>query len=998
MIKISHLNKIYKSKKRRKCHALNDINLTLPDTGLVFVLGKSGSGKSTLLNLIGGLDSISSGSISVDGNDLADFKERDFCNYRNTHIGFIFQDYHLIDELTVYENIVLSLNLRQIEDRDKVKAALAKVDLAGYEDRYPTELSGGEQQRVAIARAIVKNPRIILADEPTGNLDTGTATAVIELLKVLSKECLILIVSHNINDANNYADRIIELRGGKIISDRSRNPAFLDQMSLENGELIYPQGLALSDTDIDFINGNLTKFVKKTDKFLPTVEPKQEEKRVKIENKGLAMGKKIGLSGKFLKNKTLAISFSAFMVAVIMVIMALAQTIIAFDGSKIIDEEMRKSNLDSILLNKVLDEDARSRLNVSYHSIIGKDDVQAFYDAGYQGKIYKGVNYTIPISSSSNMRGRKENIFTGSIYISQTLSTLIVDEEFMENKFGEVEYCAQRTDFHPQGVIITDYIADAILLTRPGYSNKTYADLIKCGYIYQNGNKQGWIKGVFLINGIIETGYKNTYKDLIDKISDTKKELTINDLYEDPDFQIFLNDVYDRLGYSYTLNPNFTEQYLSAESWAYPTYYKMVFNGISELSHNYVDMRRLSDNGTKLMGSWAYTETPPIIPDGAKYIRLSYYYPQIQNYTKTHYGKEQDYPILAFDHGEPIGREQLFYHANSLLSVNGNLSQNNSSYVVSDYIEIPENAEITQFLNIMYKNNVFYSFYDAEKNFISSEITSDVIVEDESVLLLPVSTYENLFPEAVEKLGENWTEKVVPQKMKLSHFAYWDVDNKNPLFEKEVTVDVHNGSVIYVSDDLFSLFYKDSIFEYTLYFDGTNGVGAVIDFADEMNYEHQSYAIEGIRTMTKAVDVFIPIFELIAVFLCVGVIFILMSFSTKMVKDKMHEIGILKALGTKNTSIGVIFGSQVILIAILTCLLSTAGYYFFIDLANDVLVESLKRLAPSNIVLDLDFLTFRSEIAALNCLLIFSLALISLIFPLLKIKAIKPVKIIKAKE
>ena len=205
MIKITSLNKIYRSKKRRKCHALNDINLTLPDAGLVFVLGKSGSGKSTLLNLIGGLDNITSGSIEVDGNDLAKFKEKDFCNYRNSHIGFIFQDYHLIDELTVYENIRLSLDLENRNEYYLIGEALARVDLAGYEERYPTELSGGEQQRVAIARAIVKKPRIILADEPTGNLDTNTARQIVELLKELSRDCLILIVSHNINDANNYA-------------------------------------------------------------------------------------------------------------------------------------------------------------------------------------------------------------------------------------------------------------------------------------------------------------------------------------------------------------------------------------------------------------------------------------------------------------------------------------------------------------------------------------------------------------------------------------------------------------------------------------------------------------------------------------------------------------------------------------------------------------------------------------------------------------------------
>ena len=151
MINITNLTKIYRSKKRSVCHALTQINLTLPDTGLVFVLGKSGSGKSTLLNLIGGLDSITDGQIVVDGNDLSTFRERDFCNYRNTHIGFIFQDYHLIDELTIYDNIMLSLDLRRVEDGDKVRAALEKVDLAGYEDRFPGELSGGERQRIAIS-------------------------------------------------------------------------------------------------------------------------------------------------------------------------------------------------------------------------------------------------------------------------------------------------------------------------------------------------------------------------------------------------------------------------------------------------------------------------------------------------------------------------------------------------------------------------------------------------------------------------------------------------------------------------------------------------------------------------------------------------------------------------------------------------------------------------------------------------------------------------------
>ena len=149
----------------------------------------------------------------------------------------IFQDYHLLDELTVYENIVLSLNLNKINDDGLVLNALEKVGLSGYENRYPQELSGGERQRVAIARAIVKKPYIILADEPTGNLDNETGTQIVSLLKELSKECLILIVSHNTIDTYKYADRIIKLSSGKIISDESRNPEYLDYLSCVDNTL-----------------------------------------------------------------------------------------------------------------------------------------------------------------------------------------------------------------------------------------------------------------------------------------------------------------------------------------------------------------------------------------------------------------------------------------------------------------------------------------------------------------------------------------------------------------------------------------------------------------------------------------------------------------------------------------------------------------------------------------------------------------------------------------
>jgi ABC-type antimicrobial peptide transport system permease subunit len=188
------------------------------------------------------------------------------------------------------------------------------------------------------------------------------------------------------------------------------------------------------------------------------------------------------------------------------------------------------------------------------------------------------------------------------------------------------------------------------------------------------------------------------------------------------------------------------------------------------------------------------------------------------------------------------------------------------------------------------------------------------------------------------------------------------------------------------------------IYYNALYCEGQEKIGKMMNAASDLNYTQQNHMIEGIHTMTKVVDVFVPIFEIIALFLCAAVVFILVNFSSKMIKDKMHEIGILKALGTKNSTIVAVFGLQVVLIAILTCVLSTVGYYFLVGVANDVLFGSMKQFVKSRVVLDLDFFTFMPKIALEDCALVAALSAISMIIPMIKIKAIKPVKIIKAKE
>lgn len=231
MLEIKNLSKTYKLKKNT-IKALDHISLSIQEKGMIFILGKSGSGKSTLLNVIGGLDQFDEGEIIIDGKSSKDFKTSDFDAYRNTFIGFIFQEYNIIDHLSVKDNIALALQLQgKKANQETISQILKQVDLEDQKNRKPNELSGGQLQRVAIARALIKNPQIIMADEPTGALDSHTGKQVFDTLKQLSKEKLVLIVSHDREFAKQYGDRIIELADGKIISDTSKDYVLPDRIS-----------------------------------------------------------------------------------------------------------------------------------------------------------------------------------------------------------------------------------------------------------------------------------------------------------------------------------------------------------------------------------------------------------------------------------------------------------------------------------------------------------------------------------------------------------------------------------------------------------------------------------------------------------------------------------------------------------------------------------------------------------------------------------------------
>lgn len=222
MIKVYKLNKLYNKKKRNEIHVLKDVTIEFPKTGLVFLLGPSGSGKSTLLNAIGGLDRVDSGNISIDDKTMDKYRFKKWDELRNQHIGYIFQNYNLFPDLSVYDNILFALRLIGIkkgEAEERIEYALKAVKMEKHKKRKVKNLSGGQQQRVAIARALVKSPDVIIADEPTGNLDANNTTQIMNIIKKISKNCLVVMVTHELRLANFYGDRIIEIKDGTIIND-----------------------------------------------------------------------------------------------------------------------------------------------------------------------------------------------------------------------------------------------------------------------------------------------------------------------------------------------------------------------------------------------------------------------------------------------------------------------------------------------------------------------------------------------------------------------------------------------------------------------------------------------------------------------------------------------------------------------------------------------------------------------------------------------------------
>ncbi len=258
MITVRHLDKHFNKNKRNKIHVLNDISLDFPQKGLVVLLGPSGSGKTTLLNVIGGLDKVDKGSITFFDKEINRYQANLWDKIRTEDVGYVFQNYYLMSSISVFDNVAFVLKMMGIHDKveieKRVNYILNQVGMYRFRKKRASQLSGGQQQRVAIARALVKNPKVIIADEPTGNLDSKNTLEIMNIIKSISLNKLVILVTHEKDIAKFYADRIIELKDGMIIDDYVNG--FDQEHNFSNENVIYLKDLeektSLKNDVLDF--------------------------------------------------------------------------------------------------------------------------------------------------------------------------------------------------------------------------------------------------------------------------------------------------------------------------------------------------------------------------------------------------------------------------------------------------------------------------------------------------------------------------------------------------------------------------------------------------------------------------------------------------------------------------------------------------------------------------------------------------------------------------
>lgn len=875
MIKIENLKKVYVSKNGQKCGALNGVNITFPEQGMVFVVGQSGSGKSTLLNLLGGLDSITDGEIIVDGAKFSQFKDKDYDNYRKSYVGFVFQDYCLLENMTIYQNIRIGLDLQGDIDNSRVDQILKTVGLEGYGSRYPRELSGGQKQRIGLARALVKNPKLILADEPTGNLDSKFSTQVLDFLKELSKDRLVVIVSHNTNDAIKYADRIIELDDGVVISDTTRVAGSQEKL-VDEKTINLPLHKRLTKDELEEVNKAVFagghEVVQVTKNFVATKPQEEDNKRkYSVSDKSLTFGGKMFLSRKLMKGNILNLVVTAISVSMLIILLSICQIFMFFSGNDLTRESIKEDTVSFTISKGYRKGDKLSILWAEKLVEITNEEIDEFYDAGYKGNIFKLYNVNMPVNYSAGnpmISGSQiEYKVLNNFYLDSGRGVLECSKDFLTKIYGvngKLKVLAGdiNDDTKKAGLVITDYFADSLIYYNT-QQYTTYEDIIAAETVGANSQ-------IYSVKAIIDTGYKteyagliNEFKTALNKPSSVDRKTAIATVKNSDEYAVFREDLIAYLSIGYFLGNDYESVVL--------------------------------DTFSNKIGF--YFQNPSYVING-KDITLPQY--QIRKWTNSDL--------------EP------------------------GQMIMGNYVY----------------NAIFKTSYNQQN-----------------------------------------IEEIDPFDLGVNVYSYTADFGKPDMAQTFNVVDYNISSYIYVGEEDFEKIARHTIINYSLYFDNPESFAGIVDSSVIDKYFSSSDYFRTIFSVLDVVNVFGDFFLLLFIGLALVCALLVCSYTRRTVKRKYYDIGVIRALGGRNSSISFAFIFQLLVLSVSILTLSIVGMSILDSIINTVLVENLANLMVINPISGLTIISFDPISVGIIVLTVLLLCVISVYTMISLSRRVKPINIIR---
>ncbi len=939
MLQVKNLTKIYKLKNGTDTHALDGVTLQFPEKGMVFLLGKSGSGKSTLLNVCGGLDSPTDGEIIVKGRSSKDFSQGDFDSYRNTYVGFIFQEYNILNEFSVEDNIALALELQgKTKDKAAINALLEEVDLQGFAKRKPNTLSGGQKQRIAIARALVKSPEIIMADEPTGALDSNTGKQVFDTLKKLSENKLVIVVSHDRDFAEQYGDRIIELKDGKVLSDVSKTQleqrALSENVSSVGDVLCIRRGSELSESDFEKIktflkksqndviiannDGDVKNFKKvsrindegEKEVFTDTDTSKQTLRQYTKEESRFIRSRlpakhaiKIGLSS--LKTKPFRLAITSLLCTVAFILFGLLSTLSFYDSEATFRETLQDTKPEVMSVKKVysaketwyFNGEEEDSYDVTYDTNFNEDDI-AELRKEFGNDVFGGVSTW---GTQFSVRTSVANYWVNNIY---SFAYLPEGNSLRQRINGS--YPKNKDE-----IVISSYTADVM------YNCNVYSDEGKELELNSRediiGKKISLGGTAYTVVGILDSG---AIPEKYDSLKDSQDANGIT-VYN---FTSYLQD--------------------GLHTMAFVSFDRL--EDISEQNRPYVsDADEYHTIATALIQKDGSVNIPE--HSNAVYSAVSNI-PDDAPYTELVSGK------MTPAEGEVIVSRELFgnYAAEAVNNLINQKAENAK--------EVPQ--ELYDLSNSLWELSAggVYNYEGDKEGF--TEFTDDELASKTKTAVLKLSKY-GISLKMAFRLYSNRDGLLYGDTRELSIVGIVDVPRSNQV-----------GDRIYLSDDTVSTLWEEqkASTEYystleTNYDSDRNALyGTAYLPYDASNAQSDTYwniykneefdenstrlqltssLIENLRMIDDLVKDLSQIFLYVGLVLAVFAALLLSNFISVSISQKKREIGILRAVGARSLDVFKIFFSESFFIALICVILSTVCCFFGCGLLNIYLAEGI---------------------------------------------------------